>query len=133
MNKINIITPPDIVYADTVNITLIFTGKEIQNQIQEKIIPQAESMNIFYFNIEKYTKNDLDWLLSVVNMSEIIIVDVDNCPPYIRDILSFIIAKPKTYWLTNAETPVYNHISLNRIFNLDNITIGEQIVKDDES
>lgn len=133
MNKINIITPPDIIHADTANITLIFTGKEIQNQIQEKIIPQAESMNIFYFNVEQYTKDNLDWLLSVIDMSEIVIVDVDNCPPYVREILSFIIAKPKTYWLTNAVTPVYNHISLNRIYNLDNITIGEQIVKDDES
>lgn len=132
MSKINIITPPDIVYSDTFNVTLIFTRKEIQNEVQEKIIPQVEDMNLFFFNEQKYTKDNIDWLLSVVDMSDLVLVDVDNCPAHIREILSFIIAKPKTYWLTNSEHPVYNHISLNRIYNLDNLKIGDEIVEPPE-
>ena len=33
-----------------------------------------------------------------------------------------MIAKPKTYWLTNATDIVYTHISSNRIYNISTIS-----------
>jgi len=63
-----------------------------------------------------------------VHICDLIIVDIDNCPSYVKDLLSFIIAKPKTYWLTNAVEVVYNHISSNRIYNLSILErIGDSI------
>jgi hypothetical protein len=117
--NINLITPPDKVFSDAVSVMVIFPSTELQQQIQTEVFPNAkESINVYLYNKQQYTSADVDWLLSVFNLCQIVIVDVDQCPPYIKDLLSFMIAKPKTYWLTNAVDSVYNHISSNRIYNI---------------
>lgn len=117
--NINLITPPDKVFSDAVNVLVIFPSKDLQQQIQNEVFPNAkESINVYLYDKPQYTNTDVDWLLSVFNLCQIVIVDVDQCPPHIKDLLSFMIAKPKTYWLTNAVDSVYNHISSNRIYNI---------------
>jgi hypothetical protein len=117
--NINLITPPDKVFSDAVNVLVIFPSSDLQQQIQNEVFPNAkESINVYLYNKPQYTNTDIDWLLSVFNLCQIVIVDVDQCPPHVKDLLSFMIAKPKTYWLTNAVDSVYNHISSNRIYNI---------------
>jgi len=117
--NINLITPPDKVFSDAVNVLVIFPSKDLQQQIQNEVFPNAkESINVYLYDKPQYTNTDVDWLLSIFNLCQIVIVDVDQCPPHIKDLLSFMIAKPKTYWLTNAVDSVYNHISSNRIYNI---------------
>ncbi len=119
MTTINLITPPDKVFGDAVSVLVIFPSTDLQQQIQNEVFPNAkESINVYLYDKQQYASADIDWLLSVFNLCQIVIVDVDQCPPYIKDLLSFIIAKPKTYWLTNAVDSVYNHISSNRIYNI---------------
>lgn len=119
VTKINLITPPDKLYNDSVTIFLLFPTKENLNYIQQEILSDLESsLNIYIYEQPNYTKQDVDWLLSVVHLSNIIIIDIDNCPSYLKDLLSYIIAKPQTYWLTNTVDSVYTHISSNRIYNL---------------
>ncbi len=117
--NINLITPPDKVFSDAVNILIMFPSKDLQQQIQNEVFPNAkENINVYLYDKPQYTNVDVDWLLSVFSLCQIVIVDVDQCPPHVRDLLSFMIAKPKTYWLTNAVDSVYNHISSNRIYNV---------------
>lgn len=119
MTSINLITPPDKVYSDAISVLVVFPSKDLQQQIQNEIFPNAkESINVYLYDKPQYTLADTDWLLSVFTLSQIVIIDVDQCPPYVKDLLSFMIAKPKTYWLTNAVDSVYNHISGNRIYNI---------------
>lgn len=119
MTNINLITPPDKVYSDAISVLVVFPSKDLQQQIQNEIFPNAkESINVYLYDKPQYTLADTDWLLSVFTLSQIVIIDVDQCPPYVKDLLSFMIAKPKTYWLTNAVDSVYNHISGNRIYNI---------------
>lgn len=119
MTNINLITPPDKVYSDAISVLVVFPSKDLQQQIQNEIFPNAkESINVYLYDKPQYTLADTDWLLSVFSLSQIVIIDVDQCPPYVKDLLSFMIAKPKTYWLTNAVDSVYNHISGNRIYNI---------------
>ena len=119
MTNINLITPPDKVYSDAISVLVVFPSKALQEQIQNEIFPNAkESINVYLYDKPQYTLADTDWLLSVFSLSQIVIIDVDQCPPYVKDLLSFMIAKPKTYWLTNAVDSVYNHISSNRIYNI---------------
>jgi len=119
VTNINLITPPDKVYSDAINVLVVFPSKALQEQIQNEIFPNAkESINVYLYDKPQYTLADTDWLLSVFSLSQIVIIDVDQCPPYVKDLLSFMIAKPKTYWLTNAVDSVYNHISGNRIYNI---------------
>lgn len=117
--NINLITPPDKVFSDAVSVLVVFPSKDLQQQIQNEVFPNTkENINVYLYDKPQYTNTDVDWLLSVFSMAQIVIVDIDQCPPYIKDLLSFMIAKPKTYWLTNAVDSVYNHISSNRIYNI---------------
>ena len=130
--NINLITPPDKIFSDAVNVLVIFPSTELQQQIQNDVFPNAkENINVYLYDRQQYTNTDVDWLLSVFSLCQIVIIDVDQCPSYVKDLLSFMIAKPKTYWLTNAVDSVYNHISSNRIYNVSILStalggIGEE-------
>lgn len=122
MTKLNIITPPDKLYNDAISLLVIFPSNDLQNQIQSEFLANtSETVNLYYYNLETYVDEDFQWLLDVFQASTVTIIDIDNIPRtsyYIRDILSYMIAKPKTYWLTTESRVVYNHISTNRIYDL---------------
>ena len=135
MTKINLITPPDKLYGDAISLLLVFPSKELQAQIQDEVLSvSTESLNVYLFNKEQYTLTDVDWLLAVFNLCQIVVIDVDQCPSYVRDLASYMIAKPKTYWLTNATDIVYTSISSNRIYNISTLSsaLGGKIEEDEE-
>jgi hypothetical protein len=128
MTKINIITPPDKIYNDNFKILLLFPTKNILTEIQNSILTKVDNLNIYLYDKPVYNKEDTDWMLDAFFAADFVLIDVDNTPPYFRDLLSFLIAKSKTYWLTNAVDCVYNHISNNRLQDLSILsTIGDQI------
>lgn len=120
MNKINIITPPDILFNDGYQMLLVYPTTQLQQELQDTFLSSTKTdVNVYYFDQPNYTTHDVEWLLNIFKMSETIIVDVDNTPPWARDLLSYMIAKTKTYWLTNSQDSVYNSLSSNKIYNLD--------------
>ena len=99
---------------------LIYPSTDLLKELQSKFLTDFDDdSNIYLYDKQVYSKDEIDWVLKVFKSVDVVIVDVDNCAPYFRDLLSFMIGKNKTYWLTNAESSVYNHISSNRIYNLD--------------
>lgn len=129
MTKVNLITPPDKLHNDATSLLLIFPGLELQNTFQQEILPELEEdLNLYYFDKSNYSKEEFDWLLDVFSAVDYCVIDVDRCESPTRDLLSYFIAKSKTYWLTKAEHSVYNHISKNRIYDLSFLkNIGGQI------
>ena len=120
MNKINIITPPDILFNDGYQMLLVYPTTQLQQELQDTFLSSTKTdVNVYFFDQPNYTTHDVEWLLNIFKMSETIIVDVDNTPPWARDLLSYMIAKTKTYWLTNSQDSVYNSLSNNRVYNLD--------------
>jgi hypothetical protein len=120
LNKINIITPPDILFNDGYQMLLVYPTTQLQQELQDTFLSSTKTdVNVYYFDQPNYTTHDVEWLLNIFKMSETIIVDVDNTPPWARDLLSYMIAKTKTYWLTNSQDSVYNSLSNNRVYNLD--------------
>lgn len=116
--SITLITPPDKIYNDAIGLLLLFPNKDLQAEIQQEIFPVvSDPLNVYLYDKEQYSVSDMDWLMSVFTLADMVLIDIDNCPPYVRDLASYMIAKPKTYWLTNSLDPVYNYISKNRIFN----------------
>lgn len=125
MTTINIITPPDKIFNDAEKLLLIYPTNNLQTELQEKVLSHLEyDLDLYVFDLQNPTDADIDWLLSVVNLVNTIIVDIDNCDPKIKQLLGYILSKSRTYWLTNADNPVYNHINRKQIFNLDNFHIG---------
>jgi hypothetical protein len=99
---------------------LVCPSTKVQDELQKTHFPKAkEDINVYYFDKSSYNKDEIDWLLNVFQQCDVVIVDIDNCPPFIKDAVSFMIAKTKTYWLTNSHDTVYNHISKNKVYTLD--------------
>jgi len=120
LKKINIITPPDKLFNDAVQVLLVHPTKELQDAVQDKFLSDVEvDVNLYYYDKTVYSEIDVDWLLTIFKMSDITIIDVDSVEPYLRDVLSFMIAKPKTFWLTNGENRVYNKLSSNRVYDFE--------------
>ena len=131
MNKINIITPPDILFNDAYTMLLVYPSKPLQEELQDTFLSSTKmDVNVYYFDQANYTKQDVDWLLNIFKMSELTIVDVDNTAPWAKDLLGYMIAKTKTYWLTNGQDSVYNSLSNNKVYNLDFMSnIGDDEVE----
>ena len=115
MKNINIITPPDKLFNDAVQVLLVYPTTDLKNAIQDKQIDIEDDINIYVYDKENYSTEDIDWLLTIFKMSDIAIIDVDNVQSHARDLLSYMIAKPKTFWLTKGENRVYNKLSNNKI------------------
>ena len=120
MKKINIITPPDMLFNDSVQLLLLYPSKTLQDELQNKFLANTDvDVNVYVYDKPVYTKEEVDWLLSVFKQCDTAIIDVDNTSPWARDLLSYMIAKSKTYWLTNSQDSVYNSLSNNKVYNLD--------------
>jgi len=131
LNKINIVTAPDQLYNDSFEILLLYPSKDLQNELQNKFLTHFEGdVNIYLYNRDRYDESEMEWVLRIFKSVDLVIVDVDNTAHFFRDLLAYMIGKSKTYWLTNAEKSVYNHISKQHIYNLDFlVNIGEHSVQ----
>lgn len=120
MNKINIITSPDQLFNNSFEILLIYPSANLKNELQDKFLEKYNGdVNVYVFDKEVYNKDEIVWLLKVFKSVDIALIDVDNTRSFFRDMLAYLIAKNKTYWLTNAVDSVYSILSSNQIYNLD--------------
>lgn len=119
MNNIKIVTFPDLIFSDCLNILCICPSDIVLKEFQTKLESFEGDCNIYLFEETNYDPERIDYLLSIFKMSNVAIMDLDNLPPFMKDLASYFIAKPKTFWLTNGDGEVYNHISRNRVYNLD--------------
>jgi hypothetical protein len=115
-NKIVLITPPDKIFNQNHSVLLISPSDSIRTQAQEILSKSNGKQNIYIYNV---VDADVDWLLSVAKMSDVVILDYDNCPEHVKCLSSYLISLPHTYWLTKDDWMLYNKLSPNRIYGLD--------------
>lgn len=116
MKNINIITPPDVLYHDAVEILLLCPSSNVKNEVQQSVVDIDNDINIYVYEPgDTLSDNDLDWILNIFQKSQVTIIEIDSVPAFLQPILSYMIAKPKTFWLTNGNNRVYNKLSNNRI------------------
>lgn len=120
-----------MLFNDSYQLLLVYPSKQIQKELQDTFLNSTElGINVYYYDNDDYSKEDVEWLITVFKLSNTTIIDVDNTAPWARELLSYMIAKPKTYWLTNNHNSVYNILSNNRVYNLDFLsTIGDNNVE----
>lgn len=120
MNKINIVTYPDILHNSAISIVLLFPTKELLNLIQDQFLREyPDDVNIYLFDRIEYNKEEVNWLLSLTKSSEYTVIDIDNTVSYLRDLLAYIIARQNTYWFSKTDNSIYKHLSSNQVYNLD--------------
>jgi len=132
-NKIVLITPPDKLFNQNTSCLLIYPSEAVRKETQDILASSDRSQNIYVYNVDD-EHVDVEWLLSVAKMSDIVIIDVDNCSQHVRMLASYIISLPHTYWLTSEDVWQYNKLSVNRIYGLDAIEhlIGGQVEKTEQ-
>ena len=116
-----------MLFNDSLQLLLVYPSKQLQDELQNNFLSNTNiDINIYVYDKPVYDKNEIEWLLSVFKQCDTAIVDVDNTSFWARDLLSYMIAKNKTYWLTNSQDSVYNSLSNNKVYNLDFLsTIGD--------
>lgn len=125
--KINLITPPDKLFNLNPGILLVKPSLKVKMHFQQVLSQIDDDINVYIFDTDE---TNIEWMLSVSQQADIIIVDIDNCDPITKTFVSFLIAQPNTHYITSDESTPYNLISRNRIFNLD--WILENFNKDEE-
>ena len=109
-----------MLFNDSLQLLLVYPSKPLQDELQDKFLATTGvDVNLYIYDKPVYDKDELEWLLSVFNLCNVAIIDVDNASTWARDLASYMIAKNKTYWLTNSQDSVYNSLSSNKIYNLD--------------
>jgi hypothetical protein len=129
MNKVNIITPPDILHNKSKSFLLVQPSENIRNQFNALLGKFEEHVNVYLYDPAPDEETDLPWLINVANLVDYIILDIDNMDYIERNFVSYFVSLPKTFYLTNSNEIPYSIISVNRIYNLD--WLYENIKKED--
>lgn len=124
MPNITLITPPDKIFNNNKSILLIYPSNHIKDSFQTIIQDWNITFNLYMYSLETSEQN-VEWLLSIVKLADIVIFDIDNSTVEVRDLASYIIAHPHTYWLTNAAETVYTNLSTNRVYDLTFLNRGD--------
>ena len=119
MSDINIIKPPDFLHNKNFSVFLFYPSLYVKEQFQEIISKSKNRFNVYMY--EDPNGKDIDWVLNVHKLSQIVILDLDNLPPYWKKLESYLVSFGNTYYLTKAEEIMYNKISANRIFAVEEI------------
>ena len=109
-----------MLFNDSLQLLVVYPSKQLQDELQNNFLSSADlDINLYVYDKPVQDKKELEWMLSVFKQCDVAIIDVDNMSPWARDLASYMIAKNKTYWLTNSQDSVYNSLSNNKVYNLD--------------
>lgn len=116
LGKITVITPPDKLFNMTLGYLLVKPSVYVKQQFQAILSKSIDDINVFIFDEEEH---DIEWMLSIAQQADIIIIDMDNCDQVTRQFATLLLAQANTHYITTDEITPYNLISRNRIYNLD--------------
>ena len=116
LGKINLITPPDTLFNLNPGYLLVKPSTKVKMQFQTLLSACPDDINVYVYDTDEV---DIAWMLNAANNSDFVIIDIDNCDGITKNFISFILAQPNAYYMTNDEITPWNLISRNRIFNLD--------------
>jgi hypothetical protein len=127
LGKITLITPPDKLFNMSLSYLLVKPSNPVKEQFQTILSHSIDDINVFIFDQDDV---DIDWLLSVSQQVEVIIIDIDNCDGVTSQFVTYLLAHPNSHYITNDEITPYNLISKNRIYDLN--WIVEQIASHED-
>ena len=128
LGKINLITPPDKLFNLNPGYLLIKPSTKVKMQFQQLLSQSIDDLNVYMYDTDEV---DIEWMLSVSQQADFIIIDIDNCDSITKQFVSFLLAQPNTHYLTSDEITPWHLISRNRIYNLDWILDALKEANDD--
>lgn len=120
MSKINIITYPDVLHNNALNIVLIYPQKHILDNLQSQFLKDYDNdVNLYLFDRLEQQPDEINWVLTATKAADYTIIDTDNTVDFFRPMLSFIIARQNTYWFSKADDSIYKHLSSKQVYDLN--------------
>jgi hypothetical protein len=119
MTKINVITPPDVIHNKSTSFLLVQPSVGVRDQFQNLLKNFNSPMNIYLYDPKDDEERKYDWLLNISRFVDYTILDIDNLDTIERNLATYFVSLPNTFYLTNDEVTPYNILSVNRIYNLD--------------
>ena len=120
MSKINIITYPDVLHNNALNIVLIYPQKHILDNLQSQFLKDYDNdVNLYLFDRLEQQTDEINWVLTATRAADYTIIDTDNTVDFFRPMLSFIIARQNTYWFSKADDSIYKHLSSKQVYDLN--------------
>ena len=127
LGKITVITPPDKLFNSIPSYLLVKPSLTVKQQFQTILSQSIDDLNVFIFDDDD---TDIDWLLSVANQVDCVIIDIDNCDNLTNKFIVYLIAYNNAFYITTDELTPYGLISKNRIYDLNQII--EQLDEDSD-
>jgi hypothetical protein len=118
MADINLITAPDRLLNNATSFLLIYPNADTKTQFSNLLESIDKTFNVYLYEASDDAHTP-DWLLTTAKIVDYVVLDIDNCPPEVRELSSYFIANNNTYWLTKGENMFYNIVSNKRIYTLD--------------
>lgn len=120
MADLYLITPPDKIYNRNQNLLLIYPTDNIKQEIQHIFEINDDSWNVYLFEDTDINQN-ITWLLDMHRICDVTIIDIDNIPSFMRDLISYFISFTNTYWRSQGENLLYNRLSCTRFWHCEDI------------
>ena len=76
IGKINLITPPDKLFNLNPGYLLIKPSTKVKMQFQQLLSQSVDDLNVYMYDTDEV---DIEWMLSVSQQADFIIIDIDNC------------------------------------------------------
>lgn len=120
MNQITIVTPPDKLYNQGIDILLIYPATDIKKDIQKLLFETEDPINLYLYEVIQ-NEPHINWLFDIHRMSKLCIIDLDILPHELKCLESFFISFKKTYYRTAGENILFSKISSNRFYKISDI------------
>jgi hypothetical protein len=120
MSDINLITPPDKLYSKNSSVLLINPSESLRLELQNLLHNTKRHLDIYLYEVNT-DNHEFTWLLDVHRMVTWCILELENLPLEIKKIESYLISFGNTYYITQGEDILFNLISNNKIYSLDQL------------
>ena len=121
MSDILLITPPDKIFNQNKSCLLIYPTETVRREAQVILAELTESYNVYVYAVSEEHEHDIEWLLAVSRYADVTVLDIDNSDSKVKNLASYLVSLPRTYWLTSEDNSCYHMLSPNRIWGLDSI------------
>jgi len=119
IDKIKIITAPDILFDQATSITVVCPGAVLKQNLDEYLKTANTSVNVYLYTEED---RNISWLLKVAKMADYVLIDIDNCGAATSHFLSYLLTLSNTYYKCEHMKVEWNLLNQNRFYDFTQFT-----------
>lgn len=110
---------------------LIKPSLAVKQQFQSMLSQLDSDINVFIFDENDH---DIEWMLSVAQQVDTVVIDLDNCDQLTKQFATVIMVQTNVYYFTNDTYTPYNLINRNRIYDFNWVRPedDDEEIEDDE-